>query len=151
MKRDNINSAIAAILILVFSYAAISKMINLNLFNAQLKTHPYLQSYAGYLKWLIPVAELTISVFLIFPKTRLKAITASASLLVLFTIYLGVMILTQSNLPCSCGGIINKLSWRGHILLNFALIGISVIGITTRGPRWRSIKPKKLKLKNKII
>jgi hypothetical protein len=39
------------------------------------------------------------------------------------------MISFDKNLPCSCGGIISKLSWKQHIIFNLFFIVLSVIGI----------------------
>ncbi|MGN6801262.1 MAG: MauE/DoxX family redox-associated membrane protein [Ginsengibacter sp.] len=47
----------------------------------------------------------------------------------MFTTYLLYMILTKSTLPCSCGGAIQKLSWRQHIFFNTFFILISIVAI----------------------
>jgi len=134
MKRDNINSAIAAILILVFSYAAISKMIDIRLFVAQLDGHPLLRSVSKWLSWGLPIVELLTCSILAISKTQLIGLYAAGGLLTSFTLYLGIMLLSGNHLPCSCGGIINKLSWRGHLLLNIGLLALSVWGITRYSP-----------------
>ena len=47
MKRQLIIQSIAALLILVFVYAASSKLLNYHLFAAQLEMHPLLEHFAG--------------------------------------------------------------------------------------------------------
>jgi hypothetical protein len=39
------------------------------------------------------------------------------------------MVSFDKNLPCSCGGIISKLSWKQHILFNLFFIMLSITGI----------------------
>jgi hypothetical protein len=46
---------------------------------------------------------------------------ASFGLMTVFTIYIAYMLLTSSHLPCSCGGVISKLSWKEHLWLNVLL------------------------------
>lgn len=129
MKRTHLSTIASAALILVFSYAAFSKMLDMALFKAQLDTHPLLRHFPALLAIALPVGELGISVLLTIPKTRKTGFCLSAGLLLLFIIYLSIMLTTSSHLPCSCGGIINGLGWKGHILLNTALLMLSLAGL----------------------
>jgi hypothetical protein len=84
---------------------------------------------AGVVAILLPLAELLIALLLIFERTRLYGLWASLFLLVLFTGYLGYMILLMPHLPCSCGGVIGSMSWSVHLVFNGVLIGLTVVGI----------------------
>lgn len=128
MKKDHITSIISAVLILAFCYAAISKLADVRLFTAELDTHPFLRPFSGWLRWLIPGAEILICGLLCFFRTQSAGLIASLLLLTLFTGYLAIMLLTASDLPCSCGGIISGFSWKQHIAFNLLLAGISLWG-----------------------
>jgi hypothetical protein len=39
------------------------------------------------------------------------------------------MLLSEKDLPCSCGGIISSLSWRQHIIFNGVFILLAITGI----------------------
>jgi hypothetical protein len=39
------------------------------------------------------------------------------------------MLAFDTSLPCSCGGIIAKLSWKEHVVFNLFFIANSVAGI----------------------
>ena len=130
MRRAVIIDAVAAATIVLYVYAAMSKLLAYPLFTAQLAMHPLLKPFAGWLAWGVPAAELLIAALLVIPFTRLIGLYGSAILLFIFTVYLTGMILTDSHLPCSCGGIISGFTWRQHIVFNLVFLGLAVTGIT---------------------
>ncbi|TAN15978.1 MAG: hypothetical protein EPN37_08785 [Chitinophagaceae bacterium] len=129
MRRAVIIDAVAAATIVLYVYAAMSKLMAYPLFTAQLTMHPLLKPFAGWLAWGVPAAELLIAALLVIPFTRLIGLYGSAILLFMFTVYLTVMILTDSHLPCTCGGLISSLTWRQHIVFNLVFLGLAVTGI----------------------
>lgn len=120
---------ISLLLVFVFAYTAGSKLMDSKGFVAVLEQVPLIGRGAGVTAILLPLAELFIALLLIFEKTRLFGLWASLLLLVLFTVYLAYMILAMPQLPCSCGGVISKMSWRQHLVFNGVLIGLTVVGI----------------------
>lgn len=120
---------ISLLLVFVFAYTAGSKLMDSKGFVAVLEQVPLIERGAGVTAILLPLAELFIALLLIFEKTRLFGLWASLLLLVLFTAYLAYMILAMPHLPCSCGGVISKMSWRQHLVFNGVLIGLTVVGI----------------------
>ena len=117
------------LLISLFAYTGLSKLSDHTVFHSQLNGLPFIQYAAPVLWWLLPVLELGIAIILVVPKLRLTGYYMSAILLFLFTVYLGGMILSGMELPCSCGGVIQYLSWKQHIILNIFFIILSVMGI----------------------
>jgi len=83
---------------------------------------PLLKDYSRLLSVGVPVIELCIALLLFIPATAKAGMIAGVSLLLLFTAYIIYMITTDPNLPCSCGGVIQQLSWRQHIVFNMAFI-----------------------------
>lgn len=129
MRRTLIIEAIAAGLIVLLVYASLSKLLAYPVFVVQLHTHPLLKSFAGFLAWAVPVVELCVVTLLAIPKTRLAGLYSATALLLVFTAYLLLMLLSGQPLPCSCGGIISKLSWSGHVVFNSVFILLAVTGI----------------------
>jgi hypothetical protein len=39
------------------------------------------------------------------------------------------MLIVKNDLPCSCGGVIQQMTWQQHILFNVVFIILSRIGI----------------------
>jgi hypothetical protein len=119
---------IAALLILVFVYTAATKLLEPRIFTAVLLRLPVLKHGSRLFTSLVPALELTIALMLFIHETRRTAFLLSFLLIALFTIYLTGMILFAPHLPCSCGGVLNQLSWGGHVLFNTALAGLSLAG-----------------------
>lgn len=129
MKKETVIRIFCSLLILLFTYAAVSKLANQPAFTTQLQTFPVIGSYASLFSWLIPLAELIVVCFLFFPSTGLYGLYGSLGLLLVFTGFLITMLVFDKHLPCSCGGIIAKLSWKGHIVFNLFFVIISFMGI----------------------
>jgi putative oxidoreductase len=142
MKRIVTTELISSLLIFLFGYTAISKLLSIHRFEAVLEQSPLISSGAALLAWQIPLAELGIVLLLIFSSTRKWGLWASLLMFSFFTVYLGYMILFTPQLPCSCGGIISSMSWKGHVLFNLFFIGLTVVGI--RGLRFERIKLLKM-------
>ncbi|HEY8659196.1 MAG TPA: MauE/DoxX family redox-associated membrane protein [Hanamia sp.] len=120
---------ICFLLILLFVYAALSKLLEYNTFKIQLRNSPFLKLIAGIIEWVIPTAELIIAALLTVKHTRKIGLVASLMLLLMFTVYIGGMLLSDSHLPCTCGGVIEQLTWKQHILFNLFFILLSATAI----------------------
>lgn len=110
-------------------YTGLSKLATRASFLDVLQQLILLQPYAVFLTWAVPVIELMIAVLLFFPATRQAGLYASLILLMSFTLYIGWMILYAPHLPCNCGGVIQQLSWKQHVLFNLFFIGLVVAAL----------------------
>lgn len=119
----------SALLILLFTYTAVSKLSDYTHFVRVLGESPLIHKGADIIGWLLPVTELVIVLLLFFPATRKAGFVFSFYLLVLFTLYLIYMLLFAADLPCSCGGVISKMSWKQHVWFNVFFICVSIAGI----------------------
>ena len=130
LKRQVVLECIAALLILLFLYASVSKFLDFKRFIDEMNNQPLPNSWTPFLVWGIPFLEIAISAALIFEYTRLLAFYASFVLMTLFTIY-AIMILVHffPYVPCSCGGVIRKLTWPQHLALNLFYVALSVLGL----------------------
>jgi hypothetical protein len=95
-----------------------------------MNNQPLPNSWTPFLVWAIPLLEIAISIALLFEYTRLLGLYASLALMILFTVYTGIILLHFfPYIPCSCGGVIQKLTWSQHLILNLFYIALSGIGI----------------------
>ncbi|MCO6148956.1 DoxX family protein [Flavobacterium sp. NRK1] len=120
---------ITTLYILLFVYAAVSKLLDFQDFRIQLGQSPLLSAFAGWLWWLVPLLELTISFLLATGLARTIALFAAYTLMVMFTAYIYIMINYSSYTPCSCGGVLEKLSWKSHLIFNLCFTALGLVGI----------------------
>ena len=120
---------ISSLLIILFIYTALSKLSAYDNFIAQLSKSPFITSYANSIAWSIPTVEMLISLMLVIKRTRLIGLYASFFLMSLFTAYLIIMLNFSYHIPCSCGGVLQYLSWNEHIVFNLFFIIISGAGV----------------------
>ncbi|WP_414655561.1 MauE/DoxX family redox-associated membrane protein [Flavobacterium sp.] len=122
--------SICLLYILLFVYAAVSKLLEFENFKIQLGQSPLLSPFASWILFAIPTLEIIIAILLLIHKLRLIGLLASYTLMVLFTAYIYILLKYSSFVPCSCGGVIQKLSWSQHIIFNcffIVLAGIAII------------------------
>lgn len=120
---------ISSLLILLFVYAAVSKLIAFHEFRVTMGQSPLLTPFAGWLVWLVPMGELVVSLFLAFPAFRLLGLFLSFGLLILFTGYIVAILLFADFVPCSCGGVLEAMSWVQHLWFNGFFVLLAVGGI----------------------
>ncbi len=129
MKRNTIVEVISYILIFLFVYASVNKLNNYKIFQVQLSKSPFITSYAGILSWALPGIELITALLLSFKALRLQGLYFSLFLMALFTSYLAAMLTFSYYIPCSCGGVMEGLTWKQHILFNLFFILLTIAGI----------------------
>ena len=129
-KRQVLLECISALLILLFVYASLSKFIDFKTFYGEMNNQPLPNSWTPFLVWAIPCTEIGISVSLVFERTRLLGFYGSLIVMGLFTIYTGIVLMHFfPYVPCSCGGVIKRLSWTQHLILNLFFVAISIVGV----------------------
>ena len=129
-KKQVTLECVCAMLIGLFLYASTSKFIDFNRFIGQMNNQPLPNSWTPILVWAIPLLEVAASVALAFDRTRLPGLYVSFGLMMIFTVYTGIVLLHFFRyVPCSCGGVIQKLTWPQHLLLNLFYLAISMLGI----------------------
>ncbi len=129
MKKPVALKAIQSLLILLFTYAAVSKLFEFNAFRGQLSAVPWLSKISNFLSLTIPLTELIIVMLLTVPKTVKRGLYSAAIMLTAFTLFLTMMISFNTALPCSCGGVISSLSWKQHIVFNLFFLALAIGGI----------------------
>ena len=132
--REVIIQTICALLVILFVYAASSKLMDFARFRVQLGKSPLLTAFAGVIAWTIPAIELAIATLLCIPRARLIGIYASFTLMCLFTLYIGYILRFSPYIPCSCGGILQNMSWNTHLVFNICFVAIAALGVLIHKP-----------------
>ncbi|MDQ8141478.1 MauE/DoxX family redox-associated membrane protein [Chryseobacterium sp. CFS15] len=129
--------------ILLFCYAAISKIMDFETFQVQITQSPLLNIISGLVSYGILAVELVICGLLIFERSRLLGLYASFTLMVLFTFYIYIILHYSEFVPCSCGGILEKMDWNTHMVFNIVCVIIAgvVLIVKTKISGHRIIKP----------
>ncbi|MBG6063160.1 putative membrane protein YphA (DoxX/SURF4 family) [Flavobacterium sp. CG_9.1] len=127
--KNIVLETICLLFVLLFVYAAVSKLLDFENFQVQLGQSPLLSSFAGWVAWTVPVLELLISLLIIFNRWRIIGLFAAFSLMIMFTTYIVVILNFSSFVPCSCGGILEKMGWSTHLIFNVFFVALSVVGI----------------------
>jgi hypothetical protein len=135
MKKNTIVEIISALLLFLFIYAALSKLLDFDKFKYQISQSPFITNISWLVVWAIPLGEISISILLIIKRTRVAGLYLSYFLMLLFTGYIFMMLRYSSYLPCSCGGVLSNMSWKQHFVFNLAFTGLSVAGIIIHGKR----------------
>lgn len=120
---------ISYLFVLLFVYAAVSKLLDFENFQVQLGQSPLLSAYAGILSWLVPMVEIGIALMLAIPLLRIAGLYASYTLMAMFTAYIFIILNFSSFVPCSCGGVLEELGWKEHFFFNLGFLFLSLIAL----------------------
>lgn len=111
--------------IVLFVYASVSKLFEFERFQIQLAQSPLLSAYAGFVSYGVIMIEWTASILLLVPICRISGLYLSLFLMSAFTAYIFIILNYSDFVPCSCGGILEKLGWTEHLVFN--AIGVLLI------------------------
>jgi uncharacterized membrane protein YphA (DoxX/SURF4 family) len=142
VKKEVIVESIALYFVILFLYTGITKLMEFDVFQEQLSESPILEPVASVTALGIPAVEFIISIMLFIPRFRSIGLYATLTLMIAFTIYVIALVSFSTQLPCSCGGIMEELSWQGHLVFNCASILLAFVAI---GMQRRLIREKNFK------
>ncbi|MDE5469920.1 hypothetical protein KRE31_00405 [Elizabethkingia meningoseptica] len=121
--------AVSIFFVILFCYAAISKVLDFDNFQDQISALPLLNGSSQFLPHTIINVEFLIAGLLCYRRTRTTGLIGSFVLMLIFTGYVALLLSTSKNLPCSCGGILEKMSWSQHLYFNTGCVILSVIAL----------------------
>lgn len=127
---------------LLFIYAAVSKLLDFENFQVQLGQSPLLSAYASWVSYFVPLVELVVAVFLVVNPWRFVGLLASLMLMVMFSSYIFIVLHYTSFVPCSCGGILEKMSWNQHLVFNLFFVLLALLALVF----YSGLPPSKNKL-----
>lgn len=137
MNSKRVVEIISYLLILLFVYAAVSKLLSFERFILQIGQSPILFPYATVLALVVPSIELLVSILLATDRFRLLGLYASFTVMLVFTFYIAAILQFSQHIPCSCGGVLEFLGWKAHLVFNaaFVLLSVTAILLDYRRPR----------------
>ncbi len=129
LNSEATSQVITGLLVLLFVYTAVSKITDWEAFEYQISKQPLPEWFNDLLVWVLPIAELTTSLLLLLRPTRKIGMLISFVLMICFTVYVGLAVLNVfGEVPCSCGGVLQSLSWEAHLVFNAVFLGIATVG-----------------------
>lgn len=129
MLRKAILETICLLFILLFVYTAVSKFLDYENFRAVIGQSPLITKFAPVLAIVVPVAEIVIALLLVVPSWRRAGLYASFAMMVLFTAYIIVLVTMSERIPCSCGGVISRMTWKQHLYFNIVFVLLALSGM----------------------
>jgi uncharacterized membrane protein YphA (DoxX/SURF4 family) len=145
MIRKNASLLISYLLVILFVYAGLTKLLDYHHFKASLNSSFLIGSYADIIAWLLPVTEFILSAFLLYTPIRLWGFYASTLLLLIFSVYILLMLTSSHEVPCACGGVFPLMAWMGQLKINILFLLLTATGI------WLQIKENQSLMKLKLL
>lgn len=128
--KKKVLDVICLLLITLWIYTSINKLMEYEQSQSQLAAQAMIGEYAGLLVWLLPALEILAAVLLVVRLTRKAGMLLSFLLMLLFTGYVGLVVAgLWENIPCSCGGVLNQLGWKEHLVFNLFFTLLAGMGI----------------------
>lgn len=130
MKQKDLTVYLSLPLIALFAYTAISKLQDVALFRKAMLNQPLPEALSSQLVWAVPLLELLAVGLLLYRPLQRWGFALASLLMALFTGYVALILLGQFGyIPCSCGGILESLSWEQHLFLNLLFLVLSLSGL----------------------
>ncbi|MFP9114752.1 DoxX family protein [Flavobacterium sp. RHBU_3] len=127
--REATVKTVCFLYILLFVYAAVSKLLDFDNFRAQLGQSPLLSAFAHWLALVVPGTELLVALFLTFRQTRITALSLGFGIMVMFSTYIYFILTYSPYVPCSCGGVLEGLGWNEHLIFNLAFVAAAAFAL----------------------
>jgi hypothetical protein len=124
-------STVPPLLVLLFSYAAFSKLFTFSALDQQLHNQAFPSWLADFLLYFLIPAEIITALLLCFKRTVLIGLLVSTVLLLAFTAYISLVLADYfSKAPCSCGGVLKSLGWKSHLIFNLVFTALTITSLT---------------------
>lgn len=125
------------LLTVLWIYAATSKLLDFETFKGEMLNQVFPKLMAEALVRIIPATELIVTALLINPRTQRRGLYGSLFLLTLFSIYIAIVMTgVMGRIPCSCGGILEKMSWGQHLIFNLSFIALTLTALLLGRHQW---------------
>ncbi|WGQ09718.1 hypothetical protein QG516_24700 [Pedobacter gandavensis] len=128
-SKEGLTFLIILICLFLFLISAYTKIEDHERFSRGLAKVQLIGPHAALISWMVPIAEIGVSLLLIIPKTHRWGLYGFTSFMIVFTVYILSMLLWEEKLPCHCNLIIEKLSWTAHLWFNVGFIVLALCAI----------------------
>lgn len=124
--KKNISEVIYYLLIIFMSYVFANKALDISAFQMNIfKTGIFGERISNLLAYIVLVIEFSSIILLLVSKKL--GLDFLLILLLVFTLYISVLFYLGRYEVCGCGGILNGLSYKVHLLINILLILLTFI------------------------
>jgi len=140
MKREILKYGITGLLSYLFLYAAISKYADFKEFEISMHKQPLPYWFVDILIWTVPELEIAVVILLFIgfftERIRILGLYGFTLLMAVFTAYiLAILFHYFPRIPCSCGELIESLSWGQHLAFNLCFIALAIIAMRIKTQR----------------
>jgi len=129
IRKTHYISLVSISLMFLFAYAMVSKAIDLDKFRTQIGQSVLLSNFVGFVIWFVLMSELIVIALLWVKSCRIIGLYLSYFLMILFSAYIFCVSRFSKDVPCSCGGVLENMSWDNHLIFNLSITLLIVIGI----------------------
>lgn len=138
---DILNRAVIALLILLWIYSGVSKLIESEETQLQILNQVFPKALSRAILWSISIIEILAAFLLSFRTSRQAGIIISVALMGVFNLYIVAVVQGLFRYtPCSCGGIIANLSWSQHLIFNACFLVLALYALVINLKERRSEK-----------
>jgi uncharacterized membrane protein YphA (DoxX/SURF4 family) len=127
-RKSTYVELICTLLVILFIYTGLNKLLDYSNFKAQLEQSPFIKDFSGIIALTLPAGEILLSLALLINRIRLLGLYLSFFLMFLFTGYIYAMLEYSYYLPCSCGGVLAAMSWEQHLVFNAFFTALALAG-----------------------
>jgi hypothetical protein len=130
-RYSTIISVLNFLFAVLFLYTGVNKLLVIENFQVAMGI-TILKPFAVILSYTVPIVEIIIAILLVTPSftyrhrvcnLRKAGFYAFTSMMLLFTLYVIYTLIFRANdLPCSCGGALNTLTWMQHLYFNLLFL-----------------------------
>ena len=130
LSSGQLCNILAALIAIMFFYAASSKLLHFKTTKKEMMKQVFPKFIALQLAWIVPITELIVTSLLMITSTQLLGFYAAAILMTFFSIYISVTTTgIFGDIPCSCAGILKNMSYNWHLVFNLFFLLLAVAGI----------------------
>lgn len=129
LTRQMAVQLISILCALLFLYAAFYKLMDYRLFRRSLELSPLIRSWATLLSIVLPIVEVILAMMLMFDRRRKLGFYGFLTLMLTFSVYIFWILNFSPTIPCSCGGVLQRMSWTAHLVFNLIYILLGIIGL----------------------
>lgn len=129
MKKQIVVDLITTLLMAMFFYTAFSKYLDFAAFQRSMQNQHLNSWITRILIFGLPPVEIIVGGLLIIPGMRQVGLTLSMLLMIVFTGYVGLILMGAfTNSPCPCGGVLKEMTWDEHFVFNALFLVMAISG-----------------------
>lgn len=144
MKRNKailiFSNLTAGLLVVIFCTAVVSKMFGFKTFRYNLGETVGLKDWASFLSYFLLTIYLSAITLLCISRLRMIGYYLSFTLLLSYSVYIGILFSTSQAMPCTCIGILDRLTWKQNLICSIVmliLISATVVMLSIRQDEYK--------------